>query len=103
MIHDYCHTGWLKCQDGLNCIPERYICDADSDCKDGSDENSTLCASWNCTAGYWKCQKGVKCIDDLNVCDGQQGCEENEDEYPSMCAQRKYAFWTCKPVVIDRI
>ena len=33
----------VKCVDGLQCIPEWYMCDGEQDCLDGSDEDETIC------------------------------------------------------------
>ena len=35
-----CMEGKVKCLDGLQCIDKDYMCDADADCSDGSDEET---------------------------------------------------------------
>ena len=38
---DYrCMEGKVKCLDGIQCINKDYMCDADVDCSDGSDEET---------------------------------------------------------------
>ena len=39
-----CGAGMFKCHDD-SCIPLQWICDAEPDCGDGSDESNSSCAS----------------------------------------------------------
>ncbi len=53
---DYCNVcpeGKFRCSDGLKCIDDRFVCDVPTipDCLDASDEEVSLCETWNCTAG----------------------------------------------------
>ena len=45
---DYaCKEGRVKCSDGLQCIPEDYMCNGEKDCTDGSDENGAFCKGFS--------------------------------------------------------
>lgn len=37
-----------KCQDGLQCIDEKYMCDGHQHCEDGSDESQEMCLGMEC-------------------------------------------------------
>ena len=45
-----CSDKEFRCSDG-SCIAEHWYCDGDTDCKDGSDEES--CREWPQTSGCW--------------------------------------------------
>lgn len=45
-----CSDKEFRCSDG-SCIAEHWYCDGDTDCKDGSDEES--CREWLQTSGCW--------------------------------------------------
>ncbi len=71
------------------------MCDAYSDCHDGSDEWPEVCENWGCTVGHWKCADNVKCIYDYVVCDSYTDCYDGSDEVD--CANWKCAegWWKC--------
>ncbi len=85
-----CPDGEWRCLDGSKCIKQKYVCNANPSCADGSDEDPAVCAEWNCTAGYWKCQSDLWCIKDYRVCDGKNSCTDWADEDDLLCAQ-----WNC--------
>lgn len=45
-----CSDKEFRCSDG-SCIAEHWYCDGDTDCKDGSDEES--CREWPQNSGSW--------------------------------------------------
>lgn len=45
-----CSDKEFRCSDG-SCIAEHWYCDGDTDCKDGSDEES--CREWSSPGGCW--------------------------------------------------
>lgn len=45
-----CSDKEFRCSDG-SCIAEHWYCDGDTDCKDGSDEES--CREWPQKPGWW--------------------------------------------------
>lgn len=78
--------GQFRCHSNGQCINEKFLCDGDFDCKDGSDEsalNDGPCnASRNCTnlgANAFRCD-GNRCIVGSAVCDGISHCSDNTDE-----------------------
>lgn len=49
-----CKDSQFHCDNG-RCIDQKWICDGDNDCMDGSDER-------NCTVGYLLCNKYTGCL-----------------------------------------
>ena len=41
-----CTEGMFVCRNG-NCITPKWLCDLDDDCKDGTDEDPTICGTCN--------------------------------------------------------
>lgn len=39
-----CEASSFQCLNG-HCIPQRWACDGDADCQDGSDEDPTICGT----------------------------------------------------------
>ena len=48
LILESCSTDEFACLDGSKCIPRRWLCDGDEDCKDASDEENKKCSSREC-------------------------------------------------------
>lgn len=46
------------CANG-GCVPLVWVCDADSDCGDGSDETGELCAARSCPTDEFRCGRCV--------------------------------------------
>lgn len=40
-----CPTGSFACNNGVQCVPQRQMCDNSSDCSDGSDEHPVECGN----------------------------------------------------------
>lgn len=49
-----CSIGLWKCNSESRCIPDTAVCNGQYSCDDDSDEERSLCESWNCTPGYVK-------------------------------------------------
>ena len=71
-----CEETYFKCKNS-RCIPGRWRCDYDNDCRDGSDEEN--CSWRNCTESEFKCRNG-RCILQQFKCDGHNQCTDGSDE-----------------------
>ncbi|XP_029461540.1 low-density lipoprotein receptor-related protein 2 isoform X2 [Rhinatrema bivittatum] len=86
----YCQVGQFQCYDG-NCTSSHLLCNAVSDCPDGSDEDLVLCANHQCETHQWQCANR-RCIPEAWQCDTEDDCGDNSDEESSHCTSR-----TCHP------
>ncbi|XP_052450996.1 basement membrane-specific heparan sulfate proteoglycan core protein isoform X25 [Carassius gibelio] len=94
-----CLSGEFRCQDGLACIPQDYVCDKRPDCNDFSDEMNCAVVPvpvrptpptppktrpppgpGPCRADQATCQNG-QCISRDYVCDGETDCTDGSDEF----------------------
>nr|XP_027198419.1 low-density lipoprotein receptor-like isoform X2 [Dermatophagoides pteronyssinus] len=85
--HLPCPSHEFACNDAVgNCIPQRWVCDGQSECSNNADEA-------NCTAknplidcrGDFRCVTSFECIPPKWVCDGVNDCMDHSDE--SNCSQ----------------
>ncbi|XP_003736778.3 very low-density lipoprotein receptor isoform X4 [Drosophila pseudoobscura] len=87
-----CDEKQFQCRNG-DCIPIRYVCDGDADCKDHSDEQVTECKflEATCSADQFRCTNG-NCIPNKWRCDQENDCADGSDEATALCKAR-----TCSP------
>ncbi|KAL7037291.1 hypothetical protein ACKWTF_009156 [Chironomus riparius] len=80
-----CTDRQFQCKSG-ECIPIKYICDGESDCKDRSDEDPTECSNIKneCTKDQFQCDNG-RCIPKRWQCDQEKDCNDGSDEDASHC------------------
>ncbi|XP_068241883.1 uncharacterized protein [Palaemon carinicauda] len=73
-----CSSGQINCKSGNQCISISDVCNRDSQCADGSDEDPRICSFWRpdpqCGTGQYSCQVNYRrtCISLQNFCD--RGC-----------------------------
>ncbi|XP_020811872.1 low-density lipoprotein receptor isoform X8 [Drosophila serrata] len=73
-----CSTDQFRCGNG-NCIPNKWRCDQEHDCADGSDETPELCMN-ACPNNEFKCRTVEQCIPRSWLCDGSNDCRDKSDE-----------------------
>ncbi|NWR88915.1 LRP2 protein, partial [Furnarius figulus] len=73
-----CDPGFFTCLNG-QCISERWKCDNDYDCGDGSDELESVCAFHTCQPTAFTCGNG-RCVPYHYRCDHYNDCGDNSDE-----------------------
>ncbi|KAM8705429.1 hypothetical protein ACLKA7_009824 [Drosophila subpalustris] len=81
----YCEEKQFHCSSG-ECIPIRFVCDGDADCKDHSDELQEQCKFTESTCGSdkFRCNNG-NCIPNRWRCDRESDCADGSDEAPGLC------------------
>uniref|UniRef100_A0A1A9WSW6 Uncharacterized protein n=1 Tax=Glossina brevipalpis TaxID=37001 RepID=A0A1A9WSW6_9MUSC len=83
-----CEEGRFRCNNG-NCIPNRWRCDQENDCADGSDEIPSMCINY-CKHHEIKCRNGEQCIPVSWKCDGSPDCRDKSDE--ENCLYKDFFF-----------
>ncbi|XP_010021394.1 PREDICTED: low-density lipoprotein receptor-related protein 1B-like, partial [Nestor notabilis] len=86
VLPQLCKTEQFQCNNE-RCIQDRWRCDGDDDCLDGSDERSEICFNHSCPDDHFKCQNN-RCIPKRWLCDGANDCGNNEDESSKTCSAR---------------
>uniref|UniRef100_A0A1I7XJN0 Low-density lipoprotein receptor domain class A n=1 Tax=Heterorhabditis bacteriophora TaxID=37862 RepID=A0A1I7XJN0_HETBA len=98
-------TLYLRCQDGLQCIHKRWMCDGRKDCSDHSDEEPQICGKkgrsgtsgasgkfinrqMKCPETWFYCRDASACVDPALVCDKHNDCKDGSDE-ESFCFELK--------------
>ncbi|XP_070073621.1 low-density lipoprotein receptor isoform X7 [Drosophila takahashii] len=79
-----CSQEQFRCGTG-KCIPQRWLCDRENDCADGSDEAASHCRG-KCSPTMAMCKNGEQCVHREFLCDGDEDCRDGSDE--SECANR---------------
>ncbi|XP_077005710.1 low-density lipoprotein receptor-related protein 8 isoform X10 [Tamandua tetradactyla] len=75
-----CAGNDFTCDNG-HCIPERWKCDGEEECPDGSDESEATCTKQVCPAEKLSCgPTNHKCVPASWRCDGEKDCESGVDE-----------------------
>lgn len=84
-----CGADQFRCKNGNRCIPGRWRCDRDDDCRDMSDE--TDCPYYTCPSTAIRCPSG-KCIPLRWKCDFDDDCGDHFDEdncnYPACSSEQ---------------
>ena len=82
--HLPCPSHEFACNDAVgNCIPQRWVCDGQRDCLDGTDEMQfENCTKVICGPMFFKCNSTGRCIPRNWVCDSDIDCgaDDHSDE-----------------------
>ncbi|CAG2195368.1 unnamed protein product [Mytilus edulis] len=70
--------------DGMR-IRKIQRCDGHFDCKDGSDEEETMCLANKCKTFHISCNDDLTCVSVTSMCDGHNDCKDKTDENPDFC------------------
>ncbi|XP_042329909.1 sortilin-related receptor-like [Sceloporus undulatus] len=90
-VYHTCEASSFQCHNG-HCIPQRWACDGDADCQDGSDEDPTNCET-KCNG--FQCPNGT-CIPSSKRCNGAHDCSDGSDEQHCEPLCTRYMDFVCK-------
>lgn len=82
------------CPDTNTCIPDRWTCDGDYDCRGGADESVEHCGTESpnaCGSREFMCSSG-SCIHLSWKCDGDNDCPDGSDETLAECGKHLGIF-----------
>ncbi|VDP10866.1 unnamed protein product [Soboliphyme baturini] len=101
-----CPGDQFECRRNYRCIDEKYVCDSDDDCKDGSDEDNSIdgpCYNHSCSVDQFRC-KSNRCLPKSWVCDGDHDCQDGDDELnceTTGCGHNKFQCKTTKKCILS--
>ncbi|KAI3355049.1 hypothetical protein L3Q82_017927, partial [Scortum barcoo] len=80
-----CRSYEFSCATG-QCVPQAWLCDGETDCLDGSDEQQ---CTTPCGPGQVPCLQGNQCVDYQHLCDGTPHCRDASDESIDNCGSTR--------------
>ncbi|KAM8818088.1 LOW QUALITY PROTEIN: SCO-spondin-like [Rhynchonycteris naso] len=83
----HCEEGEAPCQESRHCVPQKWLCENQNDCGDGSDEEGV--SSPVCGSGRMSCSSGRLPL--ALLCDEQDDCGDGTDEQGCPCPQDSLA------------
>ncbi|OTF73480.1 Yolkless-like vitellogenin receptor protein, partial [Euroglyphus maynei] len=78
--HSPCPSNEFACNDAVgNCVPQRWVCDGQSECSNNADEANCKSSPIDCH-GDFRCGS-FECIPPKWRCDGMNDCMDHSDEH----------------------